>query len=739
MKLYCNSCSTNFEIGHIGDTKIQCPNPKCFTPYYFKIFKSRSNAANFYQNVDSWKNKYFFKKDNGYWIVSYFNDVIKPINMHSINSLVGKEEFYGVFFEYFKVYKESIQFINIQKLKNNCFKFNIPDEYNQKNNDSFYMGNPSKFCEHIHKNNLGVKKCKNCLIGIIRKYLENPPYKPKWKFCWCLLVYYIIPIIFHGEIVGILLSGKKRFDDYQSNIDLSSNIRKASQDLNLNYDYLIDLVYKGGEIRKINPEQINSNLKKLKQKAEELVNIAEKKYSDMSNLRSRIFFEEISAKIKNISNFKIENETILWENIEKILLRILNYLECFDSIAILNEISPKSEMYKFMAGQGEVDREITTKITDEDFSKIIPKQVAPILIRMINKSQLYKTFSNKIIFYEISLGYVIRMLTKTNRYLILVLAAREHKCKYNFNNNFCLQCSTMGRNFMELLGDSFIKDIDLLMYIYNLGKEEKRKVAFLTSAAHSLSLPVNSILIDSVNLLDEVISNQEAHDDALHLFYEVQTLNLVTQSILHGAEKITDQPNPKLIKRSLLIPLKESCEMFLGEASEKGCDIRIYIEVNKNKISIIPEELNDSGFYKRNLYIPKVNMVQNELSLAFKNILNNAIKYSYRTEKYGNKRYVEVICKLISNKKYEIEISNYGIGIEESEIEKGLIWKPRWRGKLARDRNRMGSGFGLTFAKRVIEDIHKGNIKVESKLLHDSVYLTIFNIILPVLLPNETK
>ncbi|NQU84842.1 MAG: PocR ligand-binding domain-containing protein [Mariniphaga sp.] len=739
MKLYCNSCSTNFEIGHIGNSISQCPNPKCHAPYYYKIFKSRNNALTFYRTVDSWKPKYFFKKDDDYWIVSYFNDLIKPINLDSIMSLVEKEEFYGILFEYFKVHKESIQFISVQKSENNGFEFYISVEYNQGNDNSYYMGNPSKFCEFICKKNLGVKKCKNYLIEIIRQYLENPPYKSKWKFCWCHLVYYIVPIIFHREIVGILLSGGKRFDDFQSNIDLSKNIRNASEDLNLNYEYLNDLINKGEEIRKINIGEINRNLKKLNQKAGELINIAEKKYSDMSNLRSHIFFEEISAKIKNISNAKIENETILWENIEKILSRILNYLECFDSIAILNETLPKSEMYKFIAGQGEVDRNITTKITDEEFNKITPKQVGPILIRMINKSQLYKAFSNKIIFYEISLGYVIRMLTKANRYLILVLAAREHKCKYNSNNNFCLQCSAIGRNFMELLSDNFVKDIDLLMYIYNLGKEEKRKVAFLTSTAHSLSLPVNSLLIDAANLRDEVVSNQRAHDEALHFFYEVQTLHLVTQSILHGAEKITDQPNPRLIKCSLLIPLRESCEMFLGEASEKGCDIRIYIEANENKISIIPAELNDSKFYKRNLYIPKVNMVQNELSLAFKNILNNAIKYSYRTEKYGNKRYVEVICRLASNQKYEIEISNYGIGIEESEIEKGLIWKPRWRGKLARDRNRMGSGFGLPFAKRVIEDIHKGNIKVESKLLYDSVYLTIFTIILPVLLPNENN
>jgi len=441
----------------------------------------------------------------------------------------------------------------------------------------------------------------------------------------------------------------------------------------------------------------------------------------------------------------------------------------------------------------------------------MPERVGPILIGMINKSSLYQNLSKKIVPYKIALGYIVRMIMKSNQHLLLALTTVEHQCRLNATNNFCYQCSAIGRNFMEMLSDNFIKDIDLLMYIHNLREEEKRKDTFLTTTAHSLSLPVQSILVDSANLLDEINTKDKAYTEARHLFHEVQNLLLVTQSMLHGAEQEIKQPKPELYKRSLLIPLREACEMFSGEARDKGCDIRPIIEVNNREIPINVEELDDFEFYKyafyvplfekngfslskkiykrdintilvldekkinvdpenlpercfkitkglkhyynekfyafirfsnlevkvpleviSQIYIPKVRMVPTELSLAFKNILNNAVKYSFRTEKYGEKRYVKVICRLIDKEKYEVEVSNYGIGIEDYEIERGLIWKPRWRGKLARDRNRMGSGFGLSLVKRVIEKLHNGNIKAQSFLLPGRVYLTIFTVTLPV-------
>lgn len=130
-------------------------------------------------------------------------------------------------------------------------------------------------------------------------------------------------------------------------------------------------------------------------------------------------------------------------------------------------------------------------------------------------------------------------------------------------------------------------------------------------------------------------------------------------------------------------------------------------------------------------------MEQDTLTFAFKNILSNAVKYSFKSADDKIKRYIEVICKLIGMEKYKITITNYGIGIEKSEIEKGMIWKLGWRGKLTRDRNRMGLGFGLSFTKKIIEEVHKGSITAKSIQLYKGAYLTSFIITLPISLHTE--
>jgi signal transduction histidine kinase/ligand-binding sensor protein len=129
-------------------------------------------------------------------------------------------------------------------------------------------------------------------------------------------------------------------------------------------------------------------------------------------------------------------------------------------------------------------------------------------------------------------------------------------------------------------------------------------------------------------------------------------------------------------------------------------------------------------------FLPPIQMVPEELALAFKNIIHNAVKYSYRTVSTGRKRYVRVKCEREGDKYYLVSVSNYGIGIEQDEMHR--IWQPRYRGHLSRDRNRTGSGLGLSHARMAIEKVHGGLISVTSDLLAGGAYLTKFDIKLPI-------
>ena len=94
---------------------------------------------------------------------------------------------------------------------------------------------------------------------------------------------------------------------------------------------------------------------------------------------------------------------------------------------------------------------------------------------------------------------------------------------------------------------------------------------------------------------------------------------------------------------------------------------------------------------------------EENLYLAFFNIINNAIKYS---------SHPKIIISTIKNSyKYTISIKDNGAGIESSEYKK--IFKKFYRVQNGNVHNTKGLGLGLYFTKKVI-DGHHGKIEVQS-------------------------
>ena len=94
---------------------------------------------------------------------------------------------------------------------------------------------------------------------------------------------------------------------------------------------------------------------------------------------------------------------------------------------------------------------------------------------------------------------------------------------------------------------------------------------------------------------------------------------------------------------------------------------------------------------------------EENLYLAFFNIINNAIKYSSQPK---------IIISTIKNSyKYTISIKDNGAGMESSEYKK--IFKKFYRVQNGNVHNTKGLGLGLYFTKKVI-DGHHGKIEVQS-------------------------
>lgn len=118
------------------------------------------------------------------------------------------------------------------------------------------------------------------------------------------------------------------------------------------------------------------------------------------------------------------------------------------------------------------------------------------------------------------------------------------------------------------------------------------------------------------------------------------------------------------------------------------------------------------------------------LHRLFVNLLDNAIKYSYRTTAHTAQRHVDVQCKRHSTDGHHlVSVTSYGVGIEQEEIDSGMLFEYGVRGKWARDREREGTGIGLAEAKRIV-DAHNGFIKLKSEA-RSGAHVTTVTVVLP--------
>lgn len=565
--------------------------------------------------------------------------------------------------------------------------------------------------------------------------------------------------------------------------------------------------------------------------------MGEKTRADMcKNCSEREIIDEICSLIDDPSFVTLDDD-VFNNNLKNILKLIRLYLKDFEDSFLIKEIIDDSGVYQISACDSD-DSELEMGIPGQmssiyeecihyNISKNIlinnierwakEKKINKQYLIKIPKETLDRLFTNgknylfiddtspeeiysvlcRLAKHKIISCLLFRFRLRSGCNLILILTSSKHNLKKMYSEKSIS---------LVMLSQAISKELRYIFFIRRFISDAERRDEFMIRAAHSLSLPVQAILADSYNIMNNINFESRNYLDCKHLFYQAQSLQLMAYNILHGAEDKTDQPNPTFQRKSILTPLKEACLMFDAEAKDKGCDIRTYININSNELEIALNKLDNNEYIYKSLlhsalsidiplhkfieetkiestivlggverrapihhlprlcfdklnnqevslklnvkfdgkcmalnaievsklYMPYIEIVPFEISLMFKNLLHNAVKYSYRMLKSGKKRYVKVNVILNKDNNYEIKISNYGVGILEEEKE--LIWKPRYRGLKSRDRNRTGAGLGLPLVKHVVEEIHHGEVFFDSIELNGKYgpYLTIFTVKLPI-------
>jgi signal transduction histidine kinase len=110
-----------------------------------------------------------------------------------------------------------------------------------------------------------------------------------------------------------------------------------------------------------------------------------------------------------------------------------------------------------------------------------------------------------------------------------------------------------------------------------------------------------------------------------------------------------------------------------------------------------------------------LNCVQEYMEVLVRNLISNAIKYSFDASAYDAGKI------LVRFEQFPLSLSvvSFGVPIKQDEIDSGRIFKMESRGLSANDRGRVGRGVGL-YLVRQVADLHRASIEVRSQIQNPS-------------------
>ena len=360
----------------------------------------------------------------------------------------------------------------------------------------------------------------------------------------------------------------------------------------------------------------------------------------------------------------------------------------------INKILDRSEMIQIILNKLLTnDRTITSDINKDFLNKMIMVNLSQMNMNLeyefliynneTNEIELSSSNNSEILNSEFSINLFQNDLIDSNLDLYLYF---PNQSSYIEENNFLsLVFSTI---FLTLIACCFYY---VILKVFELKKLSEIKNEFIDNMTHELKTPISTISLACEALMDKDFKKVGSRDKYLNIINdENKRLGGQVENVLSIAK--TEKSNYRL-------ELKELCVHEI---------IKDSVNINNFKVE------KRGGIIKQNLKADTSFILGNydHLLNVFNNLLDNSNKYSLE------KPQIKVLS--INNKEFmDIQISDHGIGIKNSNIDK--IFDKFYREPQGNIHNVKGFGLGLSYVKNILNK-HKASISVESVVNKGTIF-----------------
>jgi two-component system phosphate regulon sensor histidine kinase PhoR len=226
-----------------------------------------------------------------------------------------------------------------------------------------------------------------------------------------------------------------------------------------------------------------------------------------------------------------------------------------------------------------------------------------------------------------------------------------------------------------------------LAVIYVADRRERQltqlKEDFISNVSHELKTPLSMIRMFSEILVTNRVKSDAARQEYYGIiFKESDRMDRLVSNLLDFARLERERHSLQFERTDIARLVLDEVEAYRFQIQKQGFELKAEVD------SKIPEVIADP----------------NAISMAFFNLLDNAVKYS------GDSKRVMVSVSQ-NNGSIHLAVRDEGMGIPEAEREK--IFEKFYRGSNAGLRKVRGSGIGLAITRQVAE-MHGGEVRVES-------------------------